>query len=166
MNSGYLPVTDATQAHHNFLQFLLYRQAFVEERHPHLWVNLYRGYKEANLPMLKAGFEQKSHQLGGVYDVLASQPNLLTELNFKTLDLETILPHEMRSFHLDTLKRAIKLQAEHTIDWTTREYDYIITLKHQEGFYKGWVHQYWPGTCNGNVWLIINPTTAIFYLVS
>lgn len=166
MNTGYLPVKDATQAHHNFLQFLLYRQAFVEERHPNLWVNLHRGYKEANLPLLKAGFEQKSHQFGGVYDVLASQPNLLTELNFKALDLETILPHDERGFYLETLKRAIKLQAEHSIEWTTEEYDCTITLKHQEGFYKGWVHQYWPGTCNGNVWLVINPTTAIFYLVS
>lgn len=148
-----------------FLQFLQYRQAFVDERHPNLWGNLYSGYKQVNLNLIKAGFEQKSHLIGGVYSVLNSQPNLLTEINFKKIQLESILPVGMASFYVDTLKRAMKVEGEYSLDWTTPAYDYTITLKHQSGFYKAWLHEYWPGTANGNVWLIINPTTAVFYLV-
>lgn len=166
MKPGSPHIASATQAQTNFLQFLMYRQAFVEERHPHLWSNLYLGYKEANLSILKAGFEQKSHLLGGIYNVLSSQPNILNELDFKRLDLETIMPRAIGRFHLDMLKRAIHLQAECKIDWITEEYEYTITLKRQEGVYKGWLHQYWPGTSNGNVWLVINPATAIFYMHS
>lgn len=58
--------------------FLNYRSLFMTKCHPNLWQNLVNGYSNANTEEVRVGLAKKAEQPGGTFEVLKSQPDILT----------------------------------------------------------------------------------------
>lgn len=139
---------------------------FNKLAHPNIWQQMQLSYRVVEPETIRARVEALATAGKPLYDAFIFPGlRLLQADTFRLTDLNEELPFKGREkrHYLAGIREAIESQTPFTISWSDQTYDSSIVLKWQDGAFLGWYKQYYRDSLHGHTWMVIHPTTALYY---